>query len=277
MSSLIFKQIYPFQALPTLAQKHEFDTPQRAKMFCYPFSKAAKSGAYLYPPVDFSYHMTDDKLAIKITKSDQSILIKEFDKKVGAANFILLQDYAPQMSEQCLSKYRARIDDDIVPNHIDKSNFGFYEIMLNVVIEPSPFDFYIQIWLGGTLELIPESASSSANIWIKHPSNIASDCGFVTLDGIIDTQLWQGWLAVVIKPTQKNQWIEISTQQPLCQVLGVNEAIDSLENIKFDDVSDQDICKPLNWHIFEGDYGLKPGKYLKVLREKEREKLYSKK
>jgi hypothetical protein len=140
--------------------------------------------------------------------------------------------------------------------------------MLNVVIEESPFDIYLQIWLGGTMEL--SSQDGNGDIWIKHPSNVNTDPGFITLDGKIDTQLWQGWLAIVIKPTRKNQWVHISQQQPLCQIVSYSSPIQSLNNIPFEQLTSEEVCGPLDWHIFANDYGIKPGKYLKKIREKTR-------
>jgi len=39
------------------------------------------------------------------------------------------------------------------------------------------------------------------------------------------------WMAVVIKPTDKESWVKVSCEQPLCQVIGLPKPISSLENI----------------------------------------------
>ena len=48
---------------------------------------------------------------------------------------------------------------------------------------------------------------------------------FSYLDAQININLWQGWLAIVLKPTRKNVWVKVDKQQPICQVLGYPEPI----------------------------------------------------
>jgi len=90
---------------------------------------------------------------------------------------------------------------------------------------------------------------------------------FSYLDAQININLWQGWLAIVLKPTRKNVWVKVDKQQPICQVLGYPKPIKKLDNIAFKYVNNETFMEPLNWHIFDTKYGVKPGKYQGMIRK----------
>jgi hypothetical protein len=263
MSSLNFYQLYPYQKNPQLASDTSHQLPKRADFFCHPFKTAAKQGVFAYAPFDFSFLVTDTHLDIKAQKSDGTLFKKRVEKQIGAANFVLLSDIDEERSNECLTKYRARIDKKVVPEHIDIDTFGFYEIMVNVIVEEEPFGFYLQIWLGGSYEL-----EGDGKILIKNATNVLNNAGFTCLDANIDTQMWQGWLAIVIKPTRQNEWIHIDSNTPICQIIGTSEPIQSLKCLSFDRISDSQFQKPLDWHLFDPEYALKPGKYMRQIRRK---------
>jgi hypothetical protein len=263
MSSLNFYQLYPYQKTPKLATDTSYKLPKRADFFCHPFKTAAKKGVFAYAPFEFSIKVTDAHLDFEAQRPDKTTFHKRVEKKPGAANFVLLSDIDQERSEECLKKYRARIDKNAIPDNIDAGTFGFYEIMVNIIVEEDPFDFYLQIWLGGSLEL-----DSNGQILVKHATNVLNDAGFICLDAEIDTQLWQGWLAIVIKPTRKNEWIHVNSDTPICQILGVSEPIQSLRCLSFDKISDKQFQTPLDWHLFDTEYAAKPGKYMRQIKKK---------
>jgi hypothetical protein len=263
MSSLNFYQLYPYQKLPELASDVSYKLPKRADFFCHPFKTAARRGVFAYSPFNFSIRMTHTHLDFKAPKADGSLFQKRVEKKIGASNFVLLSDIDEKRSDECLAKYRARINKGDVPDYIDINSFGFYEIMINIIVEEDPFDFYLQIWLGGSLAL-----DTDGQILIKHATNVLNDAGFVCLDAEINTKMWQGWLAIVIKPTRINEWIHIDSNTPICQILGLSEPIQSLHNLQFDKISDSQFQTPLDWHLFDPEYINKPGKYMRQIRSK---------
>jgi hypothetical protein len=52
------------------------------------------------------------------------------------------------------------------------------------------------------------------------------------LDAIVDVSRWQSWLGIVLKPTRKNESVEVNNQQPICQILGYPGAIEQIDNIE---------------------------------------------
>jgi hypothetical protein len=135
--------------------------------------------------------------------------------------------------------------------------------MVNVFLEKDSQEVFLQIWLGGVLE-----TELGESIFIKHPSNLLVDSGFICLDGIIDCSKWQGWMAVVIKPMKKECWVKVNREQPLCQIIGMPAQISSLENISAENVEAEVFMKPIQWHLFDETYNRKPGKYQRELQEK---------
>ena len=265
MATLDFYQLYPYQPLPKLASGASYAIPKRAAFFCHPFKLAAKKGVYAFAPFDFSVLVTDAYLDFKAVKADGSLFEKRVEKKPSAANFVLLSDIDAQRSEECLTSYRSRLKSHAIPNFIDVETFGFYEIMVNIIVEEDPFDFYLQIWLGGTLHL-----DGDGQISIKHATNVLHDAGFICLDADVDTDMWQGWLAIVVKPTRKNDWIHFNKDTPICQIVGTNQAIEKLSCHAYKEVSNEQFCKPLDWHLFDPNYVAKPGKYQRQIRQKEK-------
>ena len=271
MSQLNFYQIFPKQKMPIAADTQSYNLPKRAKSFCYPFKQAANTGVYAFPPIDFSIFQSEDYLDISVPTSAGQPLIKRLPKRVGAANFIALGEINSTLSKQCLQQYRQRIkamQDLNIPAFIDIDSFGFYEVMLNILVEEDPFGFYLQIWLGGVVTLSSpnkQSVNSNSEVLIKHPTNIAHDCGFMCLDAVIDTAKWQGWLAVVIKPQVKNEWVHFNQQTPICQIIALNQANTSLSSETFDNIPDKYFVAPLQWHLFDTDYGVKLGKYQRLM------------
>ncbi|MBO1256501.1 hypothetical protein J3L16_12485 [Alteromonas sp. 5E99-2] len=263
MATLHFHQIYPYQALPKLARETDYSIPKRAKSFCYPFKTAANKGVYAFPPINFSIFMSDEYLDIRAEKKEGGTFYKRIPKKQGGANFVLLSDVDKKGSDTCLSAYRKKIKTSGVgvPESIDVDTFGFYEIMLNVIVEEDPFDFYLQVWLGGVVDY-----ESAGGISVKHPTNVDHNSGFICLDADINTEVWKGWFAVVLKPTRKEEWIEFNQDKPICQIIGAQVPIEALCTHEFENLSDRLFFAPLEWHIFEGDYGLKPGKYQREVR-----------
>ena len=169
MATLHFHQIYPYQALPQLAKDTSYPIPKRAKSFCYPFKAAAKKGVYAFPPINFSVFMSEEYLDIRAEKKGGGTFNKRILKQQGAANFVLLSDVDKKGSDNCLSAYRNKIKTSgiDIPESIDLDTFGFYEIMLNVIVEEDPFDFYLQVWLGGVIDY-----DGTGGISVKHLSLI---------------------------------------------------------------------------------------------------------
>ena len=266
MTLLSFHQIYPYQKMPVLAKNFQADIPKRAELFCHPFKQAKEVGCYFFSPIDFEFNLSEQRLQLRVNKDNGSI--KEWDIPISDEssnnNFILLSDLSEDKSNTCLRMYRERIVKGEVPDFIDVDNFGFYEVMVNVFIEKDTKEVFLQIWLGGVLETEPGNG-----IFVKHPSNVLSNPGFICLDGIIDSSKWQGWMAVVIKPTHKNYWVPVSRQQPLCQVIGFPTPIKKIENIIAAHVESAIFMKPIQWHLFDDTYNRKPGKYQRVMFHKD--------
>lgn len=254
--------------MPVLARDYQVQIPKRADFFCHPFKAATKTGVYAFSPLDFRFKLNQQELVLEAKKEDGTILQKRITRgQISNNNFVLLSDIAPTRSQRCLQQYRARIPDASVPESIDKQEFGFYEVLLNIMIEEDPFDCYIQMWLGGVF-----SQQDAQKLWVKHPVNALPDPGFICLDAEVDTSIWQGWFAVVLKPTRNNQWIEISQDQPVCQLLSLPSPIQTLCNIPFENISQQAFLTPIQWHIFSGDYGFKPGKYQRAINARHKSK-----
>jgi len=265
MAQLWFHQIYLYQKPPVLAKHFPAEIPKRAKLFCHPFNEAKNTGCYFFSPIDFEFKLTERQILLKVNTDDGGIKEWEvsIDQEPSNNNFILLSDISEQKSKACLQSYRQRINKEKAPDFIDVNNFGFYEVMLNVFIEKESKEVFLQIWLGGVLE-----TKHGAGLFIKHPSNVLSDPGFICLDGIIDSSNWQGWLAVVIKPTHRDRWVHVSSELPLCQVIGFPTPISSLENISAEHVEQDVFMRPIQWHLFDETYNRKPGKYQRELSDR---------
>lgn len=110
--------------------------------------------------------------------------------------------------------------------------------------------------------------SETGKVWVKHPSNILHDGGYLCLDGEIDTQMWQGWFAIVLKPTRMNEWITIRRDFPVCQILSCTDNIQALDTVFFDKIHQDALMSPIQWHLFDGDYSAPPGKYQRQIRRK---------
>jgi len=264
MSQLLFHQIYPYQTMPVLAKDYKAPIPKRADAFCHPFKQASQAGVYAFSPLDFRFKLDKQEFVLEATTADGNLFSKRIKRGQNSNNnFVLLSDINPSRSRECLAKYRSRIPDEIVPASIDKHAFGFYEVLLNIMVEEDPFDCYIQMWLGGAI-----SQQGAERLWVKHATNINQDPGFTCLDAEIDTKLWQGWFAILLKPTRINQWVEVTRQAPVCQLLSVQQPIETLTNQAFEQISQQAFSTPIQWHIFDCDYGIKPGKYQRQIRKK---------
>lgn len=265
-TSLTFHQIYPKQKMPVKAQSYSHNTVKRAELFCHPFKQARDAGSYFFSPIAFEFKLTDEHLLLRTLRDDGNYKEVAIDKAKAPSNnhFLLLQDTSPTESERCLDIYRHAMRDQDVPDFIDRDSFGFYEVMVNAFVEEEPHDFFLQIWLGGVVET-PEGVS----VLVKHPSNTQMDPGFLCLDATIDTHQWRGWLAVVIKPQRKNEWVSISTDQPICQIVGANTLIDDLHCVPYKKVDLDTFMEPIRWHIFDPSYGRKAGKYQREIRNKQ--------
>lgn len=268
MTCLQFNQILPLQKMPILAQDHIAELPKRAQAFCHPFRHASQQGCYFFPPIDFQFKLTDKLFELRTINDSGSYktVTIDLENPTSGNTFILLSDISPEQSSQCLTKYRDRIKQGLgskpIDVDIDIDNFGFYEVMLNVLVEEEPFGVFIQLWLGGVIMTEP-----GCSVWIKQATNVLMDPGYSCLDAQIDTSLWQGWLAIVLKPNRKNVWVSVDKQQPICQVLGYPEPITKLDNIPFHQVANETFLQPLDWHIFDRNYGVKPGKYQRMIRK----------
>ncbi|NQZ11690.1 MAG: hypothetical protein HRT35_31450 [Algicola sp.] len=265
MTTLQFNQILPSQKMPVLAKAYAADIPNRAKAFCYPFKAAKNAGVYFFPPLDFEFKLTDQQFLLRAKTTDgeyKTVTITESCGN-GENHFILLSDIAPSQSEKCLKTYRARVNKDSeVPDFIDVDNFGFYEILINVLVEEAPFGVFIQLWLGGVVTTNPGTP-----LWFKQATNIQMDPGYQCLDAIVDVSHWQGWLAIVLKPTRKDEWVSVDANQPVCQAVGYPGAIEQLQNIPMAQVTDKLFSAPLHWHVYDCDYGMKPGKYQRTIKK----------
>ncbi len=264
MTTLQFNQILPIQKMPMLAKDYQATIPTRAKAFCYPFKQAAAQGAYLFSPLDFQFKLTDTSLEVRTITDDGSYKTITIDIQGENTNnnFILLSDISHSKSSECLNLYRERIKKTQVPGHIDIENFGFYEVLLNVIVEEEPFGAFIQLWIGG----VPITQPGNT-VWIKQATNVMMDSGYTCLDAQIDTSQWHGWLAIVLKPTRKNTWVDVKQEHPICQILGIPKQIEKIENIPFQNIENEIFLTPLKWHIFDEDYGKKPGKYQRMMRK----------
>ncbi|MFT6992655.1 MAG: hypothetical protein ACJASL_004655 [Paraglaciecola sp.] len=266
MSQLQFEQIFPYQQVPKLAKDHRYNLPKRAGFFCHPFKTAAKTGVYAYAPIPFRFKLTPTQLILQADTETAEVFELSVDRNQSSNNnFVLLSDVAANKSQQSLRRYRSRIPDDIVPQHIVKGEFGFYEVLINVFVEEDPFDSFIQIWLGGVITLNTDEGKKG-ELWVKQASNVNINAGYECLDAIIDTSVWQGWFAVVLKPTRMNEWVHVTLEQPLCQIIGVHDEITELLVHEFDEVSEHAFLEPLKWHMFDPQYNVKPGKYTRMLR-----------
>lgn len=270
-TTLQFHQILPLQKMPVLSKKLgkelEVQMPQRAKAFCHPFKAATSEGVYCFSPLDFDFKLDGQQFLLRAKKDDGSYKTIEInpDTATDGNHFVLLSDISPEHSDRCLALYRQRIAKAPVPEHIDIDNFGFYEVLLNVLVEEEPFGVFLQLWLGGVVTTDPATP-----IWVKQAANVQMDPGFTCLDAVIDVGRWQGWLAIVLKPTRQGEWVSINSEQPVCQLLGYPQPIEQLQTIAMAQVSDEIFSAPLQWHIYDSNYGLKPGKYQRMIKRPNR-------
>jgi hypothetical protein len=264
MTTLQFNQILPSQKMPILSKDYVTALPKRAKAFCYPFKAAKNEGVYCFSPLDFAFKLTDEQFLLRATTTngeDKTITIDA--STVSTTNqYILISDIDPEQSSQNLKTYRARIPKEIVPDTINADNYGFYEVLLNVLVEEEPFGVFIQLWLGGVVTTDPGTP-----LWIKQAANVNMDPGYQCLDAVVDVSAWQGWLAIVLKPTRKDQWVEVNTTEPVCQMLAYPGNISQLDTIPMAQVSDQLFLEPLRWHSFDANYAVKPGKYQRMINK----------
>lgn len=267
MAKLNFYQIYPYQTQPILAKDTPREMPIRAKQFCLPFVRARNKGVLCSAPLSFRFLQSESVIKLEVFDENTGNTLYELSVSTEIPsnnNLVLLSHYDQNRSTGCLRRYRNRIPDEVVPDGIDKNNFGFYEVMLNVIVEEPPFGCFIQVWLGGVIT----TDSGDKCIQIKNPSNVNFDAGFVSLDAEVDTGKWQNWLAILIKPTRSNEWVTIDTNTPICQIDTGKSTIDEIHFQSFDDIDDSVFLNPIHWHIFDSDYSVKPGKYLRAVKQR---------
>ena len=255
--TLQFYSIYPGQKPPCLAKDTTSDLPKRAKLFCHPFRAALQAGYHFFSPIDFDVHLTDNEMQLRTTSDEgvEKIVTITNDPDNQQPSYLLLQDTSPSKSKQALAEYRERLKDEQLPEGINLDTFGFYEVMVNGLYEGNN-DFFIQLWLGGVVETPPGYAA-----WVKHPGNRLLSNGLTCLDGLIETDRWQGWFAIVLKPEIKNEWLSVSTEQPICQILPYPLQSCELHSTTSSNTPQDKFLEPLKWHIFDPSYGRKPGKY----------------
>lgn len=84
---------------------------------------------------------------------------------------------------------------------------------------------------------------------------------------VVDVSNWQGWLAIVLKPTRKDEWVGIDANQPICQAVGYPGIIEQLQNRPMAQVIDELFWVHLHWHVYDPTYGIKPGKYQRTIKK----------
>ncbi|PCK03388.1 MAG: hypothetical protein COA42_21240 [Alteromonadaceae bacterium] len=266
--ALNFYHIYPYCQAPVLAKKYTPAVPKRARQYCMPVNAACREGMLFFPPLTMQAKLTSQSLLLRYQTEDgeqkqHEIALhaqNEIDTETSTNtrcsnnNYIIIHDLSPSRSDELQKKYRARMQDESMPDYIDKDNFGFYEVLANAMIEPE--GAYLQLWLGGVIQTAP-----GTSVMIKHPSNFISDPGWHCLDAIVESDHWHGWFAVVIQIPNNNEWVTIDENKPLCQAIPLTQGSTSLELSALDEIPQEHFTGPLKWHVFDPEYGVKPGKY----------------
>ncbi|MEM7241502.1 MAG: hypothetical protein AAF429_04895 [Pseudomonadota bacterium] len=255
-----YQQIYPYTKLPVLANKYKSDMPKRARLFCPPFREGKETGFYLFPPVDFSFYLADDYMKMRFLKPEGSYFEVSVDRNsaIGADDLdrkVRLEQVSEQLYEDTSDYYFERLSAETRPF------LEFYNYLFYLGREEEPFDFWILIYIGGLIETDPGN-----RIVVKHPSNVLTDHPFIVYDGIVESSKWPGTLNIGIKPLRKNEWIFVSRETPLCQVVGQNFEIKSLEVVESKKVDDDTFDWTLEWYFLNSkNYKKKPGQYQRDL------------
>lgn len=249
-----------------MAKDFPVDIPKRAGLFCHPFKQVLQQGCYFFSPLEFSFCCHQDSVTIRVPQvgADKDFELTVDRKQTNDAPYVALHQYNGEQSENCLAQYRKRIPREELPEHIALDDFGFYEIMINVLAEEEPYGFFLQVWLGGVLE----TPADHPELLIKPATNANLNSGFNCLEAVIDADQWQGWMAVVIQATEQDKWVHIKQHTPLCQALILDEKMTDCETILFDEVAQDKFLAPLRWHLFDNKYGRKQGKYQREIQQK---------
>lgn len=261
--TLQFYQIFPDQTLPRLARAVAAPSPKRAKLFCPPFQSALNTGVLFYPPINFDVYVDDDAMQMRVNADtdDETIVTVHKATATSKVNYLLLQDVSKSRSERCLAEYRRRLAECTFPAWLNPDNFGFYEIMVNGLYEADIDAFFLQVWLGGVIQTAP-----GEHVWVKHPSNRLNPQPYSCLDGIVATDQWQGWFAVVLRIERTHTWVQIRTDEPICQMIPCAPTDYDLTVIEAQDTPTDIIQHPVEWHMLDPTYGRKPGKYQRQLK-----------
>lgn len=285
--ALTFYQLYPYCQSPVLAKTYPPSIPKRARQYCMPVNTACRDGVLFFPPLTMQAKLTKQSLLLRyqtedgeekqhaialhaegdvsgvVESSESSSADDEvtLNTKCSNNNYIIIHDLSPARSDKLQKEYRARMQNEMVPSNIDKDNFGFYEVLANAMVEPE--GAYLQLWLGGVIQTAP-----GTSVMVKHPSNFMSNTGWQCLDAIVETDRWHGWFAVVIQIPNNNEWVTIDEKKPLCHVVPLSQGNTSLAVTELSDVPQKHFVGPLAWHVFDPEYGIKPGKYQRERKSK---------
>ena len=238
-----------------MAPDYKSHMPKRAANFCPPVRESRNAGCYIFSPVSFEFFLGDDFLKVRIRKDDGSFhtIYVDRDSPIGVDDLdrlIRLGDASESKHAEVDHYYTQRLNDHLLP-FVD-----FYHNLIFIAREESPFEFWIMIYLGGMIE-----TNEQCNVILKHPTNALSDHPYIAMDGLLETGKWLGTMNIGIKPLRKHEWVEVSKDIPLCQLLGYSHPVQKLEVIESCDVSDHDFNCSLEWYTSDSSYRRKPGKY----------------
>jgi hypothetical protein len=59
----------------------------------------------------------------------------------------------------------------------------------------------------------------------------------------------------------------IDVDKPICQAVGYPGVIEQLHNIPMAQIEDKWFLQPLRWHVYDPNYGLKAGKYQRMIKK----------
>lgn len=171
----------PTPSLPGVDLSGEI--PARALKFCEPFLVANAMGTLVYPPIDMTLTWTGDEILGVLGDIEETILIDR----------VFLPDYAEHWKR-------------IVPASAEK--------ILPPFIEAFPERGVLQIWTGLFISTPPGHST-----WVRAPVNRGHGSGYSVIEGVVDTDWWNGPLFFVMQMQRTDFPVLLKKKEPILQII----------------------------------------------------------
>jgi hypothetical protein len=242
--------LLPRVRAPIPAQQYRAAIPKLARQYCLPAKAPLAEGCLFFPLFDFDFRANATDLDVRYTnESGEVVTVRVSEPSV----VVTVPQVSRSWDTECAEFYESRLASAETPKIFSKTSYP--DTLLAVFLEEG--SYYLQVWLGLTVMLSPGD-----KLWMKEPAATQFVTrGYHHLDAIVESDRWYGYLASVIRPTIKGEWLSVRASEPICQGLIYRPHGDALAHMTAEEVPQEVLLNPLQWHKFDPRYAAPPGKY----------------